>query len=204
MVEVEDCFEAINKLQRNFHSGVIDKMEQKELLKLAKDWKAQFQYWALSDFKEVVNHVIKTKKYFPKSSVLWAVKYEIINESTGGTKMVFNCGYCKDTGNRAYKDKDGIVHICRCTCESGINHFKHLPTISEVKKQGLSEYKIHDEEEPFSLAPLGEVFRLCREIAGDNNFMLEILDRAEKKSKVPNIARAVKPKMEDEYDELPF
>lgn len=205
MVEVEDCLDAVNKLQLSFHSSVVDKMEQSELYKLAKEWEDQFKYWALNDFKEVINHIIQHNKYFPKPSEFWAIKKEIIKENTGESSIAFNCGYCKDTGNRAYKDKDGMVHICRCDCKIGSNHFDNLPSIGEIKKQGLSEYRIHNTEKPFAFIPDGEGFRLSREIAGENKSMVEILNNAEKRIK-QNIAKVVQPEIQkkDEYEELPF
>jgi len=201
MIEVEDCFDSINKLQRNFHSTIIDKMEQNELFAMAKDWKEQFQYWALSDFKKVLDYILQNNKYFPKPSTFWAIKNEIIGENRGKTEIVFNCGYCKDTGNRAYKGEDGIVHICRCDCWIGINRHKHLFLMSEIKKQGFSEYLIHDIQNPFAFIPQGEGFRLSREIAGENKFMINLLDNAEKRIR-QNIAEIIQPEMQDESEEL--
>jgi len=203
MIEVEDCFDAINKLQRNFHSTIIDKMEQNELFAMAKDWKGQFQYWALSDFEKILDHILQNNKYFPKPSTFWAIKNEIIGENRGETKIVFNCGYCKDTGNRAYKGENGVVHICRCDCRIGINCHKYLPLMSEIKKQGFSEYLIHDIQNPFAFIPQGEGFRLSREIAGENKFMINLLDNAEKRIK-QNIAEIIQPEMQDESEELPW
>lgn len=205
MVEVEDCYNAINKLQRNFHSGVIDKMEENGLLALAKDWEEQFKYWALSDFKKVMDHIITNNKYFPKPSTFWAIKKKIIEEDRGEIIRIFNCEYCKETGIRTYKDKDGTVHICRCDCLMGKNCYKHLPFMSEIKSQGLSEYRIHDIQRPFAFIPQGEGFRLSREIAGNNDFMQMILDNAEKRL-THNLDGLVKPMFQDKRDneELPF
>jgi len=206
MVEVEDCFEAIKKLQRNFHSTIIDKMEESELFAMAKDWKGQFQYWALTDFEKVLDHILQNNKYFPKPSTFWAVKNEIVRENQDQREIVFDCGYCKDTGIRAYKDKEEIVHVCRCDCKMGLNHYELLPLMSEIKKQGLSEYRIHDTLTPFAFIPQGESFRLSREIAEDNKFMLDILEKAQK-HKRPNFAGVVKQEMmmtEEDDRELPF
>lgn len=203
MVEVEDCLNAINKLQLNFHSSIVDKMEQGDIYKLAKEWQEQFKYWALLDFKEVVDHIIKNNKYFPKPSEFWMLKKEIIKEIKKSI-IIFNCGYCKDTGVQAYKDKSGEIHICRCDCRIGQNHYKYLPCMSEIKKQGLSEYRIHNNQEPFVFIPQGEAFRLSREIAGENKFLLQILDKAEK-NKSQNIARVIREEQREIYDEeLPF
>jgi len=206
MVELSDCIEAIDKLQRNFHSTVIDKMSSTGLKRLALDWQEQFKYWALADFKKVVDHVIKNNRYFPEVSTLWAVKNEIVRENQESREIVFDCGYCKDTGIRAYKDKGGVVHVCRCDCNMGLNHYSLLPLMSEIKKQGLSEYRIHATEQPFAYIPEGESFRLSREIAEGNKFMLDILDKAEKHKK-PNFAGVVKQEMmmtEEDDRELPF
>lgn len=205
MVEVEDCLDEINRLQLNFHSSVIDKMEQSELLKLAKEWQNQFKYWALMDFKKVVDHLIKTNKYFPKPSEFWSIKKEIIIESKDETLIFFACGYCKETGIRAYKDKSGDVHICRCDCQIGRNHYKHLPFLSETQKEGLSEYRIHDNQKSFAFIPQGEDIRLAREIAGKNESLLRMLNNAEKniKSYIPETIKTERQKRQ--YDEeLPF
>ena len=202
MIEVEDCLDEINRLQLNFHSSVVNEMEQNELLKLAKEWQNQFKYWALSDFKKVVDHIIKNNKYFPKSSEFWTLKKEIIEKDKGKIKKIFNCGYCKDTGIRAYKDKNGIIHICRCDC---MNCYKYLPFMSEIKYQGSSEYLIHDVENPFAFIPHGEGFRLSKEIAGHNKTMIEILNKAEKRIG-QDIIETVQPEFEKKYEdeELPF
>jgi len=206
MVELSDCIEAIDKLQRNARSTIIDKMSSPRLKILAKDWHEQFKYWALTDFEKVVNHIIKNNRYFPEVSTLWAVKNEIIRENQEPTEIAFHCGYCKDTGIRAYKDKQNVVHVCRCDCNMGLNHFRLLPLMSEIKKQGLSEYRIHDTVNSFAFVPEGESFRLCKEIAEGNKFMLDILDKAEKHKK-PNFAGVVKQEMmmtEEDDRELPF
>lgn len=208
MVELEDCIEAINKLQRDLHSSIVDKMSQEDLLRMAKDWQGQFKYWALNDFEKIIDHIVKHNRYFPKPSEFWALKSEIIIEKKAERLIAFDCGYCKDTGIRAYKDKGNIIHACRCDCGTGLKHYKHLPLISEIKKQGLNEFKIHDNQNPFALVPQIESMRLAQEIAGKNVLMLNILFNAEK-NRTKNLDGLAKPLFEDKakenYDEeLPF